>query len=93
MFGYYPKVKKLIAICPLGDQPRLKVIFLVTDLKVKWRRSHRYMGGHIGSMTMLVRYVESKVANWVHMVEVLARIGVIYPQSAYAGLTMSLQAE
>ena len=35
MFGYYPKVKKLIAICPLGNQPRLKTMFLTADLKVK----------------------------------------------------------
>ena len=35
MFGYYPKVKKLIAIYPLGNQPRLKAMFLATDLKVK----------------------------------------------------------
>ena len=42
---------------------------------------------------MLSRFVEPKVADWVHAVEVLARIAVKYPQSAYAGLTMSLQAE
>ena len=42
---------------------------------------------------MITRFVEPKVADWVHAVEVLARIAVKYPQSAYAGLTMSVQAE
>jgi hypothetical protein len=44
-------------------------------------------------MKMLSRYVEPKVAEWVHTVEVLARIAVKYPQIVYAGLTMSLQAK
>ena len=34
MFGYYPEVKKSIAICPLGNQRCLKAMFLVADLKV-----------------------------------------------------------
>ena len=44
-------------------------------------------------MAMLSCCVEPKVAKWVHTVEVLARIAVKYPQSAYAGLTMLLQAK
>ena len=68
-------------------------MFLAVDLKVKWRHGHRYVGGHVGSMVMLSRYVEPNVANWVHAVEVLARIAVKYPQSAYAGLTILLQAK
>jgi hypothetical protein len=93
MFGYYPEVEKSIVICPLGDQPCLKVRFHAAGMKVKWRRGHRYVGGHVSSMAMLTRFVEPKVADWVHAVEVLARIAVKYPQSVYAGLTMSLQAE
>ena len=93
MFGYYPEVEKLIAIYPLDDQPRLKAMLLAADLKVNWRQDNHYVGGHVGSTAMLLRYVDPKVANWVRMVEVLARITVKYPQSAHAGLTMSLQAE
>ena len=55
MFGYYPEVEKSIAICPLDDQLRLKAMFLAADLKVKWRRGHHYMGGHVGSMVILSR--------------------------------------
>ena len=65
-------------------------MFLVADLKVKWRRDHCYVGGHVCSMVMLSRFIEPKVADWIHRVEVLARIAVKYPQSAYTGLTMSL---
>ena len=78
-------------ICPLGDYPCLKAMFLVTDLKVKWMRGHHYVGGHIGMMMMLLRYVKPKVADCVHTMEVLARIAVKYPQSAYAGITMLMQ--
>ena len=68
-------------------------MFLASDLKVKWRRGHRYVGGHVGLVAMLSCYIEPKVVNWIHAVEVLARIAVKYPQSAYAGLTMLLQAK
>ena len=44
-------------------------------------------------MAILSRFVEPKVANWVHTVKVLARITVKYPQGACAGLTLLLQAE
>ena len=73
MFGYYPEVEKSIAICPLGNQPRLKAMFLAADLKVKWRRGHRYVDGHVSSRAMLPRFVEPEVDNWVHAVEALAR--------------------
>ena len=42
---------------------------------------------------MLLCYAETKVSNWVHAVEVLTRIVVQNPQSAYTRLTMLLQAE
>ena len=42
MFGYYPEAKKAIGICPLGDQPLFKVLFLAEDQQVKWRRGHCY---------------------------------------------------
>ena len=53
-------------------------------------RGHRYVGNNLVSMAILSRFVEPKVANWVHAMEVLAHIAVKYPQSAYAGLTMLL---
>jgi hypothetical protein len=68
-------------------------MFLTADLNVKWRRGHRYVGDHIGLTAMLSRFVEPKVADWVHAVEVLACVTVKYLQSAYTGHTMSLQAE
>ena len=57
MFKYYPKVKKLIRICPLADQPRLKVSFFGQDLKVKLRGDSHYVGGHVGLMTMRSCYI------------------------------------
>ena len=57
------------------------------------RRGHRYVDGHVSSRAMLSRFVELEVDNWVHAVEAMVRITVKYPESAYPGLTMSLQAE
>ena len=39
------------------------------------------------------RWVEPMVAAWVDGVKALAKVAVWYPQAAYAGFTMSLQAE
>ena len=34
-----------------------------------------------------------KAAEWVETIETLGRFAIRYPQTAYAGLAMSLQAE
>ena len=92
-FGYYPEVSKSIAVCPLESEARLKAIFAENNLPVEWRRGHRYLGGHIGSKAMETRFVAPMVEQWVHGVEVLARIAGKYPQAAYHGFATSLQAE
>ena len=60
------------------------------DLPVTWKHGTWYVGDHVGLVAMCLQLIEPKVANWVHTVEVLARIVVKYPQSAYATLTMLL---
>ena len=35
----------------------------------------------------------SKVAEWVETIEILGRFAIRYPQTAYAGLAMSLHSE
>jgi hypothetical protein len=39
------------------------------------------------------RWLEPKVESWVEGVRALSKVAAKYPQSAYAGFTMSLQAE
>ena len=52
-----------------------------------------YLGGYIGSDANNAAWMEDKVELWVHSIEVLERIGQHYPQSAYYGMSMSLQNE
>ena len=92
-FGYYLEFEKSIAVCPLADEPKLKALFANLDLPVTWTRGQRHVGGFVGSTAMQDRFVEPKVADWVHGVEVLAKISRTHPQTAYHGFTMSLQAE
>ncbi len=56
-------------------------------------RGKRYVGGFVGSETMLERWLDPKVKKWVAGVEILARIALRFPQTAYAGLALSLQAK
>ena len=45
----------------------------------------------MGPREELEEWVRSKVEAWAHGVRILAKIARQYPQSAYAGLGMSLQ--
>ena len=62
-------------------------------LGLKHSQGERYLGGFIGSEGALKEWVLPKVEGWVHGVQTLARFAKRYPQSAYAGLAMSLQSE
>jgi hypothetical protein len=52
-----------------------------------------YVGGFVGSEAMLEHWLDTKVKKWVAGVEILARIALRFPQTAYAGLASSLQAK
>ena len=57
----YPKVSKLITVCPLKSELRLKAILRENGLLVKWRRMKQYLGDHIGSKAMKTYFVVPEV--------------------------------
>ena len=51
------------------------------------------MGGYVGSLAVLNRWVEPMVAQWMDTVGVLTKIVSKYPQCAYHDFATSLQTE
>ena len=54
---------------------------------------HRYLGGFVGSGEAEAAWVDTQVKQWVDGVHSLAAVARRYPQTAYAGLSKSLQSE
>ena len=50
-----------------------------------------YLGAYLGLQEELEAWVKPQVEAWAHGVRVLGKITRRHPQSAYAGLVMSLQ--
>ena len=53
----------------------------------------RYLWAYLGPQAELEAWVKPQVEAWAHGVGILAKISQRHPQSAYAGLVMSLQSE
>jgi len=92
-FGYYPEPDKSFAICPLATEAAARPAFDAEELPIGYCRGHRYVGGFVGSGAMRDRWLEPKVESWVAGVKALAKVAARYPQAAYHGFAMSLQAE
>ncbi|MEJ2330924.1 MAG: hypothetical protein P8Z33_13945, partial [Gammaproteobacteria bacterium] len=91
--GYFPEPEKSWHICSAETELAARQAFATEGLTVQFSRGHRYVGGFIGSADTQADWLQPQVATWAAGVRALARIAWRYPQSAYAGLTMSLQAE
>jgi hypothetical protein len=59
----------------------------------RYQEGARYIGGFIGTEEAKEAWLAPQIATWVEGIHALARIGTHYPQTAYAGLSKSLQAE
>jgi hypothetical protein len=89
--GYYPEPAKSIVICRASHIPAAQEQF--SDFQFKYCDGHRYVGGFIGTKAAKAEWLDQKIQNWVYGVERLARAAVRFPQTAYAGLSKSLQSE
>ena len=89
-----PRASEILAgLCAQEDRPEPKRIFVAAKLPAKWSGGRRYHGGFVGSQAMERKWAEEKVQEWVSGVRALARIAQRYPQTAYTGFAVSLQAE
>ena len=52
MFGYHPEPEKSWCVSPLASEAPAKAAFAAADLKVKYCRGQRYVGGFVGSGAM-----------------------------------------
>jgi hypothetical protein len=91
--GYFPEPAKLYHICPKEEEVEARAAFEEAGIEVNYCRGKHYVGGFVGSEAMLERWLDPMVKKWVTGIETLARIAVRFPQTAYAGLVSSLQAE
>eukprot|EP00957_Ditylum_brightwellii_P004134 315055-Ditylum_brightwellii.AAC.1 len=90
--GYFPKPEKSIHIYDNPSQVEAtQVAFLELCFKVKFHDGYCYVGNFIGSTAQREDWVAKKVEAWSDGVRTFASFAHRYPQTAYAGLTMSLQ--
>jgi hypothetical protein len=89
--GYFPEPAKSIFICAPDDQPA--AVQRLEAFSFRFCDGHRYVGGFLGSDDALGKWLGPKIQQWVQGIETLAKVARRYPQTAYAGLTKSLQQE
>ena len=90
-FGYFPQPSKSVLVVADCDVPEAKRLF--DDLSIMICTSHRLLGGHVGSSSGKMDYVQSKVDFWTQCVSRLADVASKQPQDAYAALTKSVMFE
>jgi hypothetical protein len=83
--GYFPEPVKLYHICPKEEEAEARADFEEAGISVNFCR--------VGLKAMLERWMDPKVKKWVAGIGILARIASRFPQMAYAGLVLSLQAK
>eukprot|EP00957_Ditylum_brightwellii_P136372 10400517-Ditylum_brightwellii.AAC.1 len=93
-FRYFTEPDESIPVCNAReDVEAVKAVFAARGVAANIHDSHRCMGGFIGGVEEEMEWVKPKIAAWTAGVKVLASFVPRYPQVAYTGLTMSLQAE
>lgn len=89
--GYFPEPSKSILVCSDADRPAAAT--RLSRHQFKFTDGHRYVGGFLGSDEARDKWLEPQVQKWAEGVRQLAMVAKRFPQTAYAGLTKSLQAE
>jgi len=88
---YFPEPAKSILICSPADMAAAKAALSRFDFR--YQDGACYVGGFIGMEDATEAWLAPQIAQWVESIHALARISVYYPQTVYAGLSKSLQAE
>jgi hypothetical protein len=89
--GYFPEPAKSIYMYSPEDW--LGAEELLQAFSFKFTGGYRYVGGFLDSDAALSQWLPPQIQQWVSGVASLAKVAKRYPQTAYAGLTKSLQQE
>jgi hypothetical protein len=89
--GYFPEPAKSIVISPPADQAHARHAFAGMDFR--YVDGSRYVGGFIGTVESREAWLQPRIDDWVYGIKLLARVSQRFPQTAYAGLSKSLQSE
>jgi hypothetical protein len=87
--GYYPEDEKSVCVCRASLQAEARAA--LQDFPFTYVEGHRYLGSFAGSTATRDTWLDPKIQQWVASVEKFAQLALRFPQSAYAGLTKSLQ--
>ena len=89
--GYFMEPDKSILVCAESlPAPALEGL---TRFKFRRENGWRYLGGFVGAARERARWIDEQIEDWRHGVERLAMVAKRFPQTAFAGLTKSLQSE
>ena len=93
-WGYFPEPDKSLFISDTpGQEEAAKREFVKEGLDLNFISGSQYLGANIYPQDQLEAWVKPQVEAWAYGVRVLGKISQRHPQSAYAGLGMSLQLE
>ena len=89
--GYYMEPAKSILVC--AEHLPGEALDGLAGFQFKRSAGTRYLGGFIGAARKQVAWIRDQVDDWAFGVRRLAMVARRFPQTAFAGLTMSLQSE
>lgn len=92
-YGYFPEPDKSILIVQPHSKNQAQQFLQAESLKFKLRTGNRYLGGHVGEASSRDEWLKDLISQWSDGIQELAAVASVYPQTAYAGLQKSLQAE
>ncbi len=89
--GYFPEPDKSVVVCKIEHTTQAKAI--LEEFEFKYAKGKRYVGGFLGTEAARTDWMEEQIQKWVKNIQTLAKIAKKFPQTAYAGMTKSLQNE
>ena len=89
--GYFPEPDKSTLICRPQDQATMQQ--LLHRYQFQYKSGSRYLGGFIGDDDEHENWLKAQVSDWVEAVRTLSTVAQRFPQTAYACMQRSLQAQ
>ena len=90
-YGYVTKPSKSILVCKKRDEMAAKIC--LSRFGFTYCQGTRYLGSFIGADGERELWLEPKIQLWVEGIKSMGKVARRFPQTAYAGMTRSLQCE